>query len=65
MLTNIHWAEAKKNFFFVKKDSKWPTQKNLLDVKGIHFAQPICSSGCPMQAQFTAKNAFLVFFVVN
>ena len=36
-----------------------------IDAKGIHFAQPIWLSGCPMQGQFTAKNVFLVFFAVN
>jgi hypothetical protein len=36
-----------------------------IDAKGTHFAQPRLSSGCPMEAQFTAKNAFLVFFAVN
>ena len=28
MLTNLSKNEAKKNFFFEKKNSKWPTQKN-------------------------------------
>ena len=27
----------------------------LIDAKGIHFAQPMWSSGCPTETQFTAK----------
>ena len=27
-MTNLNKNEAKKNFFFEKKNSKWPTQKN-------------------------------------
>ena len=28
LLTDFHGNKAKKNFFFEKQNSKWPTQKN-------------------------------------
>ena len=36
-----------------------------IDAKGIHFSQSIWSLGCPMYAQFTTKNSFLVVLAVN
>ena len=32
-----------------------------IEAKDIDFVQPVSSSCCPIQAQFTAKNAFLRF----
>ena len=36
-----------------------------IDTKGIHFAKPKWSSGCPTEAQFTAKNTKNAFLAVN
>ena len=36
-----------------------------IDIKGIHFAQPIWSSGCSTEAQFTAKNTKNAFLAIN
>jgi hypothetical protein len=34
-------------------------------VEGVDFAQPILSSGCPTEDEFTAENTKNVFLAVN
>jgi hypothetical protein len=36
-----------------------------IDVEGVDFAQPILSSGCPTEDEFTAENTKNVFLAVN
>ena len=64
-----------KNWVFQpppKAEQFWPKFHKLflgwvgsIDAKGIHFSQSIWSSGCPTEAQFTAKNTKNAFLAVN
>ena len=56
------WLETRVIiWFFHEHFMVWSLCKDQLS-RGIDLAQPIWSSSCPTKGEFTAKNAFLVFF---